>query len=272
MVRQITIGVVLAAASSMASADIVGYDSMTGQPGTAWSIPSGGGSTTSTGNRFLGVPITLGAGTTTITGFDTTLLNNTGAGLTFQPGWQVSLNYWIYNSWTPSATTSPAFGNLAGSGSSALTFNAATTVSNNNFFFFTENSSPASGVVPAAGVNPGIAISPVTVTSTGPIGVVLNWRINRNDGQGFVLLGGLSQVIIGGANAVAPAVGTNNFGGVNLGYYRSAGAETNGNFLGTSSRNVGANSGMLFRVYTTPTPGSLALLGLGGLVAARRRR
>ena len=112
----------------------------------------------------------------------------------------------------------------------------------------------------------------MTVTSTGPIGVVLNWRINRNDGQGFVLLGGLSQVIIGGANAVAPAVGTNNFGGVNLGYYRSAGAETNGNFLGTSSRNVGANSGMLFRVYTTPTPGSLALLGLGGLVAARRRR
>lgn len=264
------------ALSSAALADVVGYDGMSGQPGAAWQVPSGGGTTASTGNRFLGVPINLGAGAsnTTITGFDTTMLNNTGAALTFQTGWQISLNYWVYNSWTPSATTSPAFGNLAGAGSSALTFNATTTVNANSFFFFTQNSSPGPGQVPAAGTTPGIAITPVTVNSTGPIGVVLNWTINRNDGAGFVQLGGLTQVIVGGANAVAPSVGSNAFGGVNLGYYRSASAanDLSGNFAGSSARNIGANSGMLMRVYTVPTPGSLAVLGLGGMVATRRRR
>lgn len=271
MVRQFVIVAGLAI-SSLAAADIVAFDQMTAQPSTAWSVPSGGGSATSTGNRFMGVPINLGAGTTTITGFDTTMINGSGAAITFQPGWQVSLNYWIYNSWTPSTTTAPAFGNLAGSGAVAFNFNAATTLNNNSFLFFTQNASPGAGQVPAAGTLPGVGITPVDVSSTGPIGVVLNWRINRNDGQGFVLLGGLSQVVVGGVNAVAPAVGTNAFSGPTNGYYRSAGAETNGNFLGSSARNIGNNSGLMLRVYTTPTPGSLALLGLGGLVVARRRR
>jgi hypothetical protein len=153
-----------------------------------------------------------------------------------------------------------------------FSFNAATTLAANSFFFFTQNASPGPGLVPPVGTVPGVAITPVTVSSLGPIGITLNWTINRQDGNGFVLLGGLSQVIVGGATAVPPTVGTNNFAAPLLGYYRSASAETNGNFLGTSSRHIGNNSGLLARVYTVPAPSSLALLGLGGLAAVRRRR
>ncbi|MCX5689917.1 MAG: hypothetical protein NTV94_09085, partial [Planctomycetota bacterium] len=210
------------ALSSVALADVVGYDNMTSQPSASWQIPSGGGTPASTGNRFLGTPLNLGAGSsnTTITGFDTTMINNTGASITFQTVWQIALNYWVYNSWTPSATTSPAFASLAGAGSSALTFNAPSTLGANSFFFFTQNASPGPGLVPAASTLPGLAITPVTVSSTGPIGVVLNWSINRNDGAGFVQLGGLSQIIVGGATASAPVVGSNAFSAPNLGYYR----------------------------------------------------
>ncbi|MBS0197420.1 MAG: hypothetical protein JSR77_11745 [Planctomycetes bacterium] len=261
------------AISSAALADLVSFDGMTAQPSTSWSVPSGGGSTTSTGNRFLGVPITLAGSNTTITGFDTTMLNNTGASLALQAGWQVALNYWIYNTWTPSATTAPAFANLAGNGSVAFNIGSAgLTLGSNSFLFFAQNASPGPGQVPPVGTLPGVQINPVTVSSTGPIGIVLNWTVNRADGAGFVLLGGLTQVLVGGATAVAPVVGTNNFSAPNLGYYRSASGEANGNFAGSSSRQIGANSDLMVRVYTTPTPGSLAVLGLGGLVVGRRRR
>lgn len=258
------------ALASTAVADTVSYDQFNNNAAPAtWNVPSGGGNTASTGNRFLGVPITLGTSDTTITGFDTTLLNNTGATFTFNAGWQVALNYWIYNSWDAAATTGPAFSGLAGSGSVPFNFNAASSLLSNSFFFFTQNGSPGPGLAPAAGTLPGVAITPVTVSSSGPIGIVLNWTINRQDGNGFVTLGGLTQVLTTG---IAPTVGTNAFGGVNLGYYRSASAESNGNFLGSSSRNIGANSGMLLRVYTVPAPSALGLIGLGGLAAARRRR
>ena len=259
----------LAGIAAGASADVVAYDHMTGQANTTWSIPSGGGSAASTGNRFMGTALTLGAGSTTITGFDTTLINNSGAAINFQAGWQVSFNYWIWNTWNPAATTGPAFSNLAGNGSVAFGFNAATTLASNSFFFFSQNSAVGT-LPPVAGSAGGIAINPTTVTSAGTIGITQNWTINRNDGLGFVALGGLTEVLTVGGTA--PTVGTNDFGGANLGYYRSAAAENNGNFVGNSARSAGANSGVMFRVYTTPTPGSLALLGLGGLVAGRRRR
>jgi uncharacterized protein (TIGR03382 family) len=256
-----------------AKADIVSYDHMTNQPATAWNLLSGGGSPASTGSRFLGSVITLAGGATTITGFDATMVNNTGAALTFTAGQQVRLNYWIWNNWTPSVGTDPAFSNLAGSGN--VGFNVGgLSLPANNFLFFTQNAAAGPGQVPAASTLPGIAITPVTVASSGPIGITLHWQINRNDGAGFVPLGGLSSVVVGGVGgtAVAPVVGTNNFGGVNLGYYRSASAENNGNFLGSSARNIGPNSGAMLRVYTIPSPGAAALLGLGGAVALRRRR
>lgn len=261
--------------ASFAVADVVAYDQMSGQPGAAWTIASGGGSAAATGNRFMGVPINLGPSNNVITGFDTTMVNNSGAAINFQAGWQLALNFWIYNQWTPSATTAPAFADLAGSGSVvAATFTASQSVANNSFFFFTQEASPGAGIVPPAASAPGIAIKPVTVTSSGPIGIVLNWTINRNDGAGFVQLGGLTQIIVGGTSGVAPTVGSNAFAGPNFGYYRSAGAESNGNFQGTSNRNIGANSGLMLRVYTSdiPAPGALALLGLAGIAGSRRRR
>lgn len=263
------------AISAVALADTPVYDQMTNQPGVAggssWSVPAGGGSAASTGNRYLGVPITIAGSDLTITGFDATLLNNSGAAITFQPGWQVACNYWIWNTWTPSNTAAPAFTNLAGNGSVPFTFNAPLTLNNNTFLFITQNVSPGPGITPPAGTLPGIPIAPTTVASAGTIGIVMNWKINRQDGNGFVELGGLTQVIVGGAFAPPPVIGTNDFAAPNFGYYRSASAENNGNFLGSSSRQIGANSGMMIRVYV-PTPGSLALLGLGGFLATRRRR
>ena len=264
------------ALASSTVADVVAYDQMSGQPGVGWTIAGGGGSATSTGNRFMGMAVNLGPNNNAITGFDTTLVNNTGATINFQAGWQVALNYWIYNQWTPSSTTAPAFADLAGSGSVvATTFSAPLAFANNTFFFFTQNSSPAAGVVPPAASTPGIAIKPVTVTSTGPVGIVLNWTINRNDGAGFVQLGGLTQIIVGGASAVAPTVGSNAAGTApNFGYYRSASGESNGNFQGNSFRQIGANSGVMLRIYSQdiPAPGALALLGLAGVAGSRRRR
>ena len=264
------------ALASSAVADVVAYDQMSGQPGAGWSIPVGGGSPTSTGSRFLGMAVNLGPSNNVITGFDTTLLNNTGATINFQAGWQVALNYWIYNEWTPSSTTAPAFANLAGSGSAvAANFTEPLAFANNTFFFFAQNTSPGPGIVPPAASTPGIAIKPVTVTSAGPVGIVLNWTINRNDGAGFVQLGGLTQIIVGGTSAVAPTVGSNAAGTApNFGFYRSASGESNGNFQGNSLRQIGANSGVMLRVYTEdiPAPGALALLGLAGLAGSRRRR
>ncbi|MBU3683892.1 MAG: hypothetical protein FGM39_07775 [Phycisphaerales bacterium] len=263
------------ALASSAVADVVAFDQMSGQPSTTWSIPSGGGSAASTGSRFLGMAVNLGPNNNVITGFDTTLLNNSGAAINFQAGWQVALNYWIYNQWTPSSTTSPAFGDLAGSGSViAANFTEPLSFANNTFFFFTQNSSPGTGLVPPAASTPGVAIKPVTITSAGPVGIVLNWTINRNDGAGFVQLGGLTQLIVGGASALAPTVGSNAAAGPNFGYYRSASGESNGNFQGNSFRQIGANSGVMLRVYSQdiPAPGALALLGLAGVAGSRRRR
>lgn len=263
------------ALSSSAVADVVAFDQMSGQPGAVWNIATGGGSAASTGNRFMGMAVNLGSNNGVITGFDTTLVNNSGAAINFQAGWQVALNYWIYNQWTPSSTTSPAFGSLAGSGSViAANFTEPLSFANNTFFFFSQNSAPAAGTVPPAASTPGIAIKPVTVTSAGPIGIVLNWTINRNDGAGFVQLGGLTQIIVGGASAVAPTVGSNAATGPNFGYYRSANGESNGNFQGNSFRQIGANSGVMLRVYAqdVPAPAALALLGLAGVAGSRRRR
>lgn len=274
--------VALTASTGSAFADVVVYDHMTGNNNLtgalSWAVPSGGGSLASTGSRFLGGAVVLAGGATTITGFDTTMLNNTGAALTLPAGGRLRFNYWVYNTWQNTAGTNPAFANLAGNGSVDINIGAAPiNVASNSFFFFAQNASPGPGLTPAAGTLPGIAINPITVAPTGSlipdaIGIVFNWQLDRNDGNGFVLVGGLTQLLVGGNQTVAPAVGTNAFAAPNMGYYRSASAEVNGNFLGSSSRNIGVNSGMYMRVYSVPAPGAAALLGLGGLIAARRRR
>jgi MYXO-CTERM domain-containing protein len=262
-------------AAALAGADVVAFDQMSGQPSAAYVIPSGGGSAASTGNRFMGVPVNLGPSNNVITGFDTTLVNNTGAAIDFQAGWQVALNYWIYNQWNPGSTPNLAFSDLAGSGSViAMEFTETLSMANDSFFFVTANSPPGAGIVPPAAATPGVSINPVTVASGQRIGIVLNWTINRNDGAGFVQLGGLTQLIVGDSPALPPAVGSNAASGPNMGYYRSANNESDGNFRGNSWRNIGANSGLLLRIYAqdVPAPGALALLGLAGIAGNRRRR
>lgn len=234
--------------STPSLADDVGFDQMSGQPGSAWGIPSGGGSIASTGNRFMGVPFRLAGPSMVISGFDTTMINNTGAVLNLEAGWRVSCNYWIWNAWVPGEPY--AFADLAGSGSSVFTLDASVSIAPGAVLFFAANQSPGAGVVPPAGTAPGVPIDPVGVSSLGTLGITLNWSIDRRDGAGFVSVGGLSQLVVGGASAVPPSVGGNGFFGSTLGYFRSVAGEHDGNFLNTSARQIGANSGLLLRVYT----------------------
>lgn len=263
------------AGTSATQAAVLVFDSMTGN-GSALAIPGGGGSTASTGNRFMGEAITLGSSNLQISGFDATILNNTGATLNVGTGWQGSLNYSIWNTWNSGATgSSPVFSNLAGSGSATFGLASSFAWVNNSFLAF--GASPFT----AALATPPLAITPVTVSSTGPIGITLNYTLNKNDGNGFQAIGGLTFVVASnGATAVPPAVGTDALGGANLGYYRSAAGENNGNFQADSKRTPSANSGLLFRVYgqaVTPVPepseyAALAGLGLVAFGAWRRLR
>lgn len=68
------------------------------------------------------------------------------------------------------------------------------------------------------------------------------------------------------------AVGTNLNGIDGNGFFRNASGLTIGNFLPSDLRDAGDNSAISLRLYTIPTPGAAALLGLGGLLASRRRR
>lgn len=71
--------------------------------------------------------------------------------------------------------------------------------------------------------------------------------------------------------------------GVNIGssqdvYWRdgaAGGDGLNGNYVGGETRNFGGGANLAnlaFNIQGVPTPGTLALLGLGGLAAGRRRR
>jgi hypothetical protein len=85
-------------------------------------------------------------------------------------------------------------------------------------------------------------------------------------------INGLTSLI---STSTGPSVGSNPLtsSGAQL-YYRSPAGEFNGNFTGSSARSTGATgfTNVMTRIWAVPTPGSAALLGLGGLLAARRRR
>lgn len=254
------------AVSAPAVAQVVSFDTISNLGSI--NVPAGGGSLASTGNRQIGQALTLAAAAgSSITGFDTALLNNTGAAITLT---SLELRYWIWGTASLAVTgTTPAFSNLLQNGT--VTFTLAPTgltAASNTFFWITGNGTQAGGGV--AGVTLTTAI-PVSTNQT--IGFVQQWW-GSTTGGAPAPIGGLTGLISGGTTAVAPSVGSNPFSapGTPQGYYRSAGAETNGNFLGSSQRNIGANTNQLLRVWTVPTPGAAALLGLGGLIAGRRRR
>ena len=262
----------LTAGASIASAQVVAFDAISGV--TSLSVPAGGGSAASTGSRQLGQAINLNTSVVgsapQIVGFDYSLLNNTGASITLQG---LALNYWVWGNWTPGNGTAaaPAFGTLLGSGTVPFTLGpSGFTLPANQFAWVTGDGTQGGG-----GLLPGVGIAPITIPdATQPIGIVFQWVGTTTVGGTLNTIGGLTGVISGGTTAIPPSIGSNAFGapGSAQGYYRSAGAESNGNFLQSSARNIGANTNLLTRVWAVPSPATASLLALGGLVAARRRR
>lgn len=274
------------AVASVSVADVVSYDQMTGLPSTNWFIPASGGAPTGSGNRQMGAVVNFGGSNTTITGFDTGIVNSTGAAITISANTIIRLNYSVWNTWTPGtgAGTAPAFSGLAGSGTVNFTFTGAGSFANNTILFAATGASGGVGFPPLAGLVGGAGITPINVAGTSGIGIVLSYDLSQDNGLTFTSPNGLTSLITGTSAAPgspvapAPTVGTNALTSVNgpvAGYYRSANVGTTdngGQFAQGSLRNLGTNSGVVLRVFTVPAPATAALLGLGGLVAARRRR
>lgn len=272
------------ATASVSIADVVSYDQMTAVASTNWFIPSSSGAPVGSGNRQMGSVVNFGTSDTTITGFDTGIVNATGAAIAISPTTIIRLNYSVWNTWTPGTGvgTAPAFSNLAGSGTTNFTFTAAGSFANGTILFASAGPAGAAGFPPLAGLVGGAGIAPIAVTGTLGIGIVFSWDLSQDNGVSFTSPNGLTTLLTGtttGPVATAPTIGSNALLGTTAtntaGYYRSANVGTTdngGQFAQGSLRSLGANSGLVLRVFTVPAPASAALLGLGGLIAARRRR
>lgn len=268
--------------TAVAHADFVAYDQYTAVQNTTWLIPSSAVTAPApagSGNRQMGSIVNLAGTDNQISGFDLAIVNATGAAIANNPGTLARLNFWVWNTSTQGASTSTlAFSNLAGAGTVDFNLGALTApFANNTLLFISTGAAGAAGFPPLAGVTPGApAFAPITVTSLTGIGIVYRWDLSTDNGQTWTQPNGLTSLITGGATAPAPTVGTNGMlASPTFGYYRSPQSTTtdiNGNFAQGSARQVGNNSGVVQRVFTVPAPASMALLGLGGLVAGRRRR
>ena len=268
--RVLAAGIAASALACAASADVVQYDQYTGL--TNFFAPNlAAGNPVGTGYNYMGVAITLAdPGSLTLTGFDVTFTNGltsdgtstgTPIALALDGTQSLRLQYWIWNTAdvTDTAGTTPAFSNLAGSGAVVLVGPVTYNANSVNLY----GSWPATCCLRRRADDPRLA-APVIVTSAGPIGVTLNWQINRNDGNGYVDINGGFAGLTGGngnVNYPAPVVGVNNI----QGYFRSN-AEAGGDGLGDptqmppfpagnfqiSSRRpqgAGVNSGVPLRVY-----------------------
>lgn len=227
-----------------AQADTIAWDSITGVTNTFF-FPG------SPGRSFVGQALSLDASAPlTLTGFDTVLLSGAA-----QTG-LLRLNVSVWGGFSP--TTSPVFSNLLYTES----FNFSSTSLALNGIYVLQSAT--------AGVPRFTFTTPVALPASSPVGITLNWQIDTGTGAGFVNSDALTTAV----RATVPlAVGTNLNGiSPNFGFFRNASGQTDGNFLPSDGRTVGANSAISLRLYTVPTPGAAALLGLGGLLASRRRR
>jgi len=233
--------------SAVAHADLIAFDTLTGV--TNFNVAAAS-------NTFLGAAVNLGAAaitSPTLTGVDATLINTSGVA---QIG-ALRLNVFVWGTFT-SATT-PVFSNSLGN----ATFNFGNVnLANNSVFLITDALNP--------GITPGLTFTtPIAITGTTGLGFTFNWQINT--GAGFANVNNLTSAIRDAG--IAPVVGTNAAGiSPNFGYYRNASGRTDGNFASTDLRQIGPDSNIAFRVYVIPTPSAAALIGMGGLLAARRRR
>jgi MYXO-CTERM domain-containing protein len=234
-----------------ASASLV-FDNMT--PARTGVAGASVNATGSTPNTFMGGGFTLAAGTTQIAGFDIYPVNLTGT--TFDH-LRMTIYVWdhVNTSGTVNATT-PAFDTLLAS----YTITSAGTYASGLYYPF-ESATP--------GVTPGITLATPLLLSDNVVGLSFNYQSSTDGGVTYSSVNSLSSIISAGGPAV---VGANMFSG----YYRNAGSptETDGNFTSSLRTLSGlTNQSVGVRVYdAVPTPGALALLGLGGLIAGRRRR
>ena len=122
------------------------------------------------------------------------------------------------------------------------------------------------------GVTPGVTLAtPLQLTSSQNWGMTFNWQTETATPGTYVSTNNFNALL---RTTGAFAVGTPDFAAPNYGYYRNAGGENTGNFLFSSSRNIGVNSGVYMRAYADAVPepttlGAIALAGMG-LIARRR--
>ena len=211
-------------------------------------------------NSFMGEAVNLdaagfSAALNSISSFDVGLGNVTGTAITARP---VRLNMWLYQTYTPSSTATPVFSNQIGTpGSPSFVFDFPSITLNTGSLILTTLT-----------LGTPVVLTPTSGTT---IGIALNWQVDN--GAGFVSLNGLTTPVH--AN-VAPTVGSNATGAApTFGYYRNAASESDGNFLGTSARNIGNDSNLLLRINApnpVPEPAATALGVVFGLTLLNRRR
>ncbi len=267
--------------ASSSLADGVVYDQMTGLANTNWFSASAVVTTgaTGSGNNFMGPPVIFAPSSSLeITGFDSTLVNATGATITIDAATGalnlVRLRYWVWNRVGFLAATAPdnprAYGPYtpitpAGTGSVAFNGGAAPiSLPTGNFLAFTAGTLDAT-TIGSPGTAPAIPITPhVTVTSAGPIGFTFNWQTSADGGVTWTVVNGLTTLIAAPGNppgnvpAAPPATGVNGFvaAGGTGGYFRSPALEDQdgtGSFLVSSGRTAGVDSGVAIRVYVNGT-------------------
>jgi len=245
---------------------------------TVWDTMYGAGPTTTTGSprTFIGGAIGSlgngsGTGPITLTGLDAAMVNTTGAALNGITAIRLNMTFWGTFG-TGTAAADLVYGTLLTQASVDFTLATPLNLASNTYI-------PVGNdfAVGASAANAGVdltALNIVLPTLTSIAGVTLNWQVNQ--GAGFVATqAGLTSGLV--ANVAPQTIGSNAFAAPG-GFFRNAGPRASyadGNFINSDARNFGAaapNTNMAYRLYATPTPGAASLLGLAGLVAARRRR
>jgi len=115
--------------------------------------------------------------------------------------------------------------------------------------------------------------TPIALTGATGHGITFNWQSDAAGTGTFINNTLLTTALRAGTGGPPPALTV----GANLnpsgGYFRNAAGLTTGNFQANDARAITNVGGLMFEITTVvPTPGAAALLGMGGLLAARRRR
>ncbi len=247
----IVAGLALSCAGMAQAQDLLGFFTMNGQ---IQAPPNNG-------NTFMGQAFGLNNPAIGFPGAAVTGVDNLGvnvSGTSFPAGSSMRLNVWLWDSPSFAATgTTAAFSGLLAQQSFDVTldsdWNTGTLKVFENptdtpFFQFT---------------------NPVAISDT-IMGITFNWQfLDLSTGE-YASLPGLTTGVRNSGSFLG-ALPNPGF------YYRNQSGSTTGNFPGSDSRNVNAaapnnRSALAFAVWAVPTPGAAALLGLGGLVATRRRR